>query len=198
MDEFAGKLGLEFVPDGRGDLRKTFGPEEIFDYIYAVFHCPTYRERYAEFLKIDFPRVPLTSDADLFWRLVELGGELVSLHLMEEHPVLAHPITHYPVPGDDRVKRRGGYPKYTPPNADEGIGGRVWINEDQYVEGVPPQVWEFQVGGYQVLHKWLKDRRGRTLSFDELEHYQKIVVALQETMRLMQEIDETIPQWPIE
>ena len=204
--DFAEKLGLEFVPDGRGDLEATFGPEDVFDYIYAVFHSPTYRERYAEFLKIDFPRVPPTSDLSKFRRLVKLGGELVALHLLES-PLLGQPTTRYPVVGDNRVEK--GYPKYFAPGEGEpgskGVGGdgavleagRVYINKSQYLEGVPPEAWEFQVGGYQVCDKWLKDRRGRQLSYDDLTHYQKVVVALKETIRLMEEIDEAIPGWPI-
>jgi predicted helicase len=192
------KLGLAFDPHKTGhEAGERFGPEDVLAYIYAVFHSPTYRERYAEFLKIDFPRVPLTADAALFWQLVALGGELVALHLLE-HPALDETLTSFPVPGSNQVKRRGGYPKYTPPNPAEGIGGRVRINEKQYFEGVPEDVWAFQVGGYQVLHKWLKDRKGRVLSYDELAHYQRVVVALRETMRLMDAVDGVIPGWPLE
>jgi hypothetical protein len=190
------KLGLDFVSDGKGDLERTFGPEDIFHYAYAVFHCPTYRERYAEFLKIDFPRLPLTSDRALFKALAEKGEELVALQLMES-PVLNHLITGFPVADSNEV----GRVRYTEPRQDEDgneILGRVYINKTQYFEGIAPEVWEFQIGGYQVLHKWLKDRKGRKLSFDDLFHYQKIVVALKETMRLMEEIDDLIPSWPIE
>ena len=211
VDEFAGKLGLEFVSDGRGDLRATFGPEDIFDYIYAVFHSPTYRERYAEFLKIDFPRVPLTSDVALFRDLVALGGELVRLHLME-HPDLAREADRisYPVPGGNEVEK--GHPKYYPPGevapgeAEPLERGRVYINgtkrktgapSAQYFEGVAPEVWAFQVGGYQVLDKWLKDRRGRQLTYEDIQHYQRVVVALERTMALMAEIDARIEEWPI-
>ncbi len=181
------RLGLTFVPDGTGDLKKTFGPEDIFNYMYAVFHSPTYRSRYAEFLKIDFPRLPLTSDRDLFAALAENGSELVALHLMES-PALENQITHYPVPGDNLVEKV----RY------DGNARRVYINKEQYFEGVPPEVWEFHVGGYQVCEKWLKDRRGRKLSFEDLKHYQRTVVALRETIRLMAEIDGLIPAWPIE
>jgi predicted helicase len=191
--EMEEKLGLSFDPhlSGRGHpIDSAFGPEDVLAYIYAVFHSPTYRERYAEFLKIDFPRVPLTDDAELFRTLVAKGHQLLSLHLMES-PKLHELLTHYPIPGDDVVAPRGGYPKYTPPKGD--AGGRVFINREQYFEGVPPAVWAFEIGGYQVLHKWLKDRRGRELSYDERDHYQQVVVALSETMRLMEEIDAAIP-----
>ncbi|NQT20114.1 MAG: hypothetical protein HQ592_10450 [Planctomycetes bacterium] len=195
------KTGLQFIDDGTGDLEKTLGPEDVFHYIYAVFHSPAYRERYAEFLKIDFPRVPLTSDCGLFRRLCGLGGELVALHVMES-PALGNKITSFPVAGVNRMEKR--FPKYFPPgesapgSADPIEKGRVYINESQYFDGVPPEVWEFRVGGYQVCDKWLKDRRGRSISFDDYEHYCKIVVALNDTIRLMSEIDEAIASWPIQ
>jgi predicted helicase len=211
--EISEKLGLVFQPNQTGFDEKFFTPEDIFHYIYAIFHSPTYRIRYAEFLKIDFPRVPLTSDVDLFRTLCELGKELVGLHLLESPEVSQH-ITRYPVAGDNLVEK--GYPKYHPhpnlPPQGEGIkdsppsggdvrrtegGGRVQINKIQYFEGISPEVWEFHVGGYQVLDKWLKDRRGRQLSYDDLTHYQNIVVSLEKTIQLMKEIDQTIPEFPI-
>jgi len=181
------KLGLEFVEDGKGDLKATFGPEDIFNYAYAVFHSPTYRSRYAEFLKIDFPRLPLTSDKKLFKALADKGSEVVALHLMES-PMLNNLITKYPVSGSNLVENV----RYSESEQ------RVYINKQQYFEGIPPEVWAFQIGGYQVCHKWLKDRKGRTLSYDDLHHYQRIVVAIKETIRLMSEIDSIIPSWPIQ
>jgi predicted helicase len=186
IKEFSTKLGLTFIGDGKGDLKKTYGPEDIFNYAYAVFHAPTYRSRYAEFLKIDFPRLPLTSDKDLFKNLAEKGTELVTLHLMES-PSLNKLITKYPVTGSNEVDKVA-YDEKTQ---------RVYINKTQYFEGVPPEVWNFHIGGYQVCHKWLKDRKGRKIGVDDSTHYQKIVVALKETIRLMAEIDQVIPQWPI-
>jgi predicted helicase len=183
------RLNLKFVPDEKGNLKKTFGPEDIFNYIYAVFHSPTYRKRYAEFLKIDFPRVPLTSDVKLFRELVNLGAELVSLHLLES-PQVEKFITTFPEPGDNLVDK--GYPKYVEKE------NSVYTNKTQHFKGVPRQVWEFHVGGYQVCEKWLKDRRGRNLSYDDLQHYQKVVVALSETIRIMTEIDKAIPSWPMQ
>ncbi len=191
------KLKICFVPDGANTPQDGFGPQDIFAYIYALLHSPTYRARYAEFLKIDFPRVPLTSDNALFWQLVALGQQLIELHLLES-PHVEQPITNYPIPGSNEVARRGGYPKYTPPDPAQDIGGRVHINKRQYFAGIPKEVWEFQIGGYQVLHKWLKDRRGRKLTYDDLTHYQKIVGALRETLRLMAEIDGAITRWPVE
>jgi len=193
ISAFASRLNLKFVSDGHGDLSSTFGPEDIFDYIYAIFHSPTYRQRYAEFLKIDFPRLPLTSNLDLFRKLCFLGEELVALHLMES-PYLNQLITRYPVVGENIVEK--GFPKFVVYDDDQT--GYVFINKTQYFKGVPSEVWDFHIGGYQVCEKWLKDRRGRQLSFDDLMHYQKVVVALKETIRLMEEIDKAIPKWPIE
>jgi len=181
------KLGLEFVEDGRGDLERTFGPEDIFNYAYAIFHSPTYRSRYAEFLKMDFPRLPLTPDRALFKSLAVKGTELVSLHLMES-PLLNNLITKYPVASSNIVDKV---------SYDERAG-RVYINKEQYFEGISPEIWSFHIGGYQVCQKWLKDRKGRTLTYDELNHYQKVVVVLKETIRLMEEIDALIPVWPME
>ncbi len=156
---------------------------------YAVFHSPTYRERYAEFLKIDFPRLPLTSDVKLFATLAKFGAELVSLHLMKS-PKLIKTMTTFEVEGDNEVA--SAHPEYVEKHM------RIHINKTQYFEGVPQEIWDFHIGGYQVLHKWLKDRCGRVLSSDDLEHYQEIVVALSETIRIMSEIDDAIPQFPIE
>ncbi|MCX6645023.1 MAG: DNA methyltransferase [bacterium] len=190
--DISSHLKLSFITDGKGDLKKTFGPEDIFDYMYAVFHSPTYRSRYAEFLKIDFPRLPLTANTTLFRQLCSAGSELVGLHLMEKQ---GPSITSYPVDGDHIVEKVS----YTEPGQGSEKG-RVWINKTQYFEGVPPEVWEFHIGGYQVCHKWLKDRKERKLEFDDINHYQGIVSAIHETIRLMSEIDEIINKnggWPI-
>ena len=189
IDTVCERLALTFVPDGRGDLRKTIGPEDIFHYSYAVFHSPTYRRRYAEFLKIDFPRLPLTSDLGLFRALAANGAELVALHLLES-PKLDDFLTDWPVRGDNVVEKVSHVEN----------GGRVSINKTQYFGGVSKAIWEFHIGGYQVCHKWLKDRKGRKLTYDDTQHYQRIVVALNETIRLMGEIDEVIGQhggWPM-
>jgi predicted helicase len=193
VDDFAGRLQMRFVPDGRGSLKKTFGPEAVFNYMYAVFHSLTYRRRYAEFLKIDFPRLPLTSNADLFRELCHLGEELVKLHLMERCVPL---ITKYPIPGDNIIETV----RYTEPGqgADKGC---VWINQTQYFEAVPPDVWNFHVGGYQVCQKWLKDRKGHQFTYDDLTYYQQVVAAVSDTMRLMDDIDEAIHEhggWPMQ
>ena len=191
VTKLAEKVELEFVQDGKGNLERTFGPEDVFHYIYAVFHAPSYRERYAEFLKIDFPRVPLTSSLELFRTLTAHGETLVALHLMER---VGSPISSYPVDGDNVVD------KVSLTEDEDGETGRVYINKTQYFDGVPLEVWNFYVGGYQVLQKWLKDRKGRALSYDDLRHYSFIVSALSETIGTMREIDAAVAAgggWPL-
>lgn len=180
------KLGLK--------AKESFGlpngltPEAIFHYAYAVFHSPGYRSRYAEFLKTDFPRLPLTGSLELFGALARLGGELTALHLLES-PTLAHPVTEF---SGNR-----------PPVVEKVSWARdsVWLDKAQTIgfRGVREPVWNFHIGGYQVCEKWLKDRKGRTLTDDDIAHYQKVVVALSETVRLMAEIDRLIDAhggWP--
>ncbi len=181
-------LNLKSAVSELGDMPQPLGVRDIFHYAYTVFHSPTYRTRYAEFLKIDFPRVPLTSSLDLFRALSELGGELVALHLMESPQLDQHLTT---------------YTGSAAPVVDKVSWGNntVWLDKAQKngFIGVPENVWNFHIGGYQVCHKWLKDRKGRTLSADDLTHYHRIVVALSETIRLMAEIDDVIEQyggWP--
>lgn len=176
--KIADGLGLRFTPEKEADPG-TFAPIDILDYIYAVLHSPAYRQRYKEFLKIDFPRVPYPDDPDIFRGLAALGAELRQIHLLE-HPVVNSFITRYPVAGENVV----GKVRY-----DEGV---VNINDTQYFEGVPRSAWEFYIGGYQPAQKWLKDRKGRTLNFDDIMHYQRIIVALMETQRIMNGIDTII------
>ncbi len=152
-------------------------PEDILDYIYAVLHSPSYREKYKEFLKIDFPRVPYPKDKETFKKLVKLGTELRLIHLLES-PKVNELITSFPKMGNDEVEKI----KYKE--------GKVWINDEQYFGNVPQTAWEFYIGGYQPAQKWLKDRKGRILTNEEIEHYQKIIKALTETDRLMKEIDK--------
>lgn len=160
------------------EIEKIVGkitPEDILDYIYAVLHSPSYREKYKEFLKIDFPRVPYPKDAKSFKKLVAFGTELRSLHLLES-PKVNKFITTYPVSGSDTVEKI----IYK--------DSCVYINKDQYFGNVPESAWNFYIGGYQPAQKWLKDRKGRTLTNADIEHYQKIIVALAETERIMKEI----------
>lgn len=171
---------------GRGEI---FAPIDILDYIYAILHSPSYREKYKEFLKIDFPRVPYPKDRETFWQLVKLGGEIRQVHLLES-PVTEKYITQYPIDGDNVINN---IPKYIPKpkNVETGaLQGDVYINETQYFANVPLTAWEFYIGGYQPAQKWLKDRKGRELDFEDMLHYQKIIVSLSETDRLMKEIDK--------
>lgn len=185
LEDLSGKLGMAFISEEKRDLKKSFGPEDVFYYVYAILHSPEYRSRYAGFLKIDFPRIPLTSDRELFVSLCRLGQELVSLHLLEKDLPIS---TTFPIPGENIVESV----RYEPEN-----NGQVWINATQYFEGVSPEVWNFHIGGYQVCQKWLKDRKGRVLGYQDLIHYQKIVAALSKTISLQKQIDEAIGKWPI-
>lgn len=151
-------------------------PEQILDYIYAVLHSPSYREKYREFLKIDFPRVPYPRDRESFLALVALGGELRALHLLESSKVEDF-MTSYPIAGDNVVESV----KY--------VDEKVFTNTTQFFGGVPESVWVHPIGGYMPAQKWLKDRKGRTLTNDDIMHYQRMIVALSETARVMSEID---------
>ncbi len=191
VEAVGSSLGLDFISDGSGNLQQTFGPDDVVDYIYAVLHSPEYRQRYADFLKSDFPRIPLASDPTIFAGLVTLGKSLTALHLMESEGV---EVPAFPVAGDNRVDRV----RYAPPS-DRVVSGRVFVNRAQYFEGVSPETWKFTIGGYRPAEKWLKDRRSRVLGDDEIAHYQKLVAALTDTQRLMNEIDELIEGhggWP--
>lgn len=170
-------LGISFIIQVYKTSNAEFGEVDLLDYIYAVLHSPTYREKYKEFLKIDFPRVPYPKDQETFWQLVKLGGEIRQIHLLES-PTVEKYITQYPIDGSNEVSK----PKYE--------DGKVFINETQYFDNVPEVAWDFYIGGYQPAQKWLKDRKERTLVFDDIQHYQKIIVALTETDRIMKEIDK--------
>lgn len=193
VDQIASELSLTFIyekeiptegevcfinsPEVRPEFRLTFSPIDILDYIYAVLYSPNYREKCKEFLKIDFPRLPYPAENETFWKLVALGGELRQIHLLE-CSVVEKFITQYPVDGNNVV----GEIKYR--------DNKVFINETQYFDHVPQIAWEFYIGGYQPAKKWLKDRKGRELNFEDIQHYQKIIVALMETERIMNEIDK--------
>jgi predicted helicase len=188
VNEIAKKIDLTFT-NAKEETKNTFAPIDILDYIYAVLHSPTYREKYKEFLKIDFPRIPYPEDKDTFWKLVKLGGELRQIHLLES-PTVEQYITQYPIAGDNLVSRKmsKNSPGYVPNNETHG---KVYINDEQYFDNVPLLAWEFYIGGYQPAQKWLKDRKGRKLKWEDIAHYQKIIVALTETNRIMKEINET-------
>jgi predicted helicase len=188
VQRIAANLGLTFTNEKESNLN-TFAPIDIVDYIYAVLHSHSYREKYKEFLKTDFPRIPYPQDADTFWNLVNLGGEIRELHLLES-PKVEQYITTYPIAGSNEITRSLTTKDIGFELTDEANKiGRVWINDEQYFDKVPLVAWEFYIGGYQPAQKWLKDRKNRKLEFDDILHYQKIIVALTETERLMREID---------
>jgi len=186
IQQITTQLDLSFT-DEKQNTANTFAPIDLLDYIYSVLHSPSYRETYQEFLKIDFPRVPYP-DKNTFWLLVKLGGELRQLHLLQS-PLLDELISSYPIAGDNHVTRKINKHDFVL-NPEDSMQGQVWINDQQYFAQVPVIAWEFYIGGYQPAQKWLKDRHGRTLDFDDILHYQKIIVALSETHRIMQEIDK--------
>ncbi|MBR4925911.1 MAG: DNA methyltransferase [Prevotella sp.] len=173
------KIKPNFNEEEIQKIEQTLGehiePIELFDYIYAVLHSPSYRERYKEFLKIDFPRIPYPTDANIYHALAEKGAELRKLHLMEELPNSTG--VSFPVAGSLQV------------DCYRWAGNRVYINAEQYFEGVPESAWNFYIGGYQPAQKWLKDRKNMTLSFEDVKHYQRIIYVLEKTESIMDEIN---------
>ena len=170
-NEQNGLLGFDAEPEQPHFLQ----PEDIFDYIYGVLHSPAYRAKYKEFLKVDFPRIPYPKNADEFEYFRSFGHTLRELHLMHNIPESA---VLFPE-GGSMVVERVNYED-----------GRVYINDKQFFDHVPQVAWEMYIGGYQPAQKWLKDRKGRTLSSDDVEHYRKIIFVLSETANLMQRLDE--------
>jgi predicted helicase len=202
-EEFAKSAGLNYdssLMNGRGNLAKTCGARDVFDFIYAVLHSLSYRTRYADFLKSDFPRLPLSNSVNLLRELVGLGGKLMALHLFDtsEAKILVQNKVQFVADGHAQVKK--GFPKYE--------NGKIMVNAYCHFENIAPSVWNFHIGGYQVCDKWLKDRgekggknprSGRVLTNEDINHYQKIIVAISETIRIMAEIDEVIEKhggWP--
>ncbi|MDR1922774.1 MAG: N-6 DNA methylase, partial [Planctomycetaceae bacterium] len=171
VNKIASKIGLTFTSEKEAG-KKTFAPIDLLDYIYAVLHNPAYRERYKEFLKIDFPRVPYPDDVTQFRQLVTTGAKLRRLHLLEGVEP-RQGMADYPIAGTNEVEKT------------EYVGNKVWINRTQYFDNVPPESWEFYIGGYQPAQKWLKDRKKNILNYDAIRHYQRIIVALTETQRLI-------------
>ncbi len=153
-------------------------PENIFHYVYAILHTNNYRIKYAEFLKIDFPRIPFTKDFEVFNKMAEFGERLVDLHLLKSKE-LDSPIARFQVEGDDKVNKL----RY------DEKENRVYINQSQYFEGITEEVYHYQIGGYQVCNKWLKDRKGRILFLDDIKHYSKVATAIQKTIEIQKEID---------
>jgi len=188
VDEWTATTKTRFIATGCGDLKDTSGPEDVLFWLYGLFHSPEYRRRYRAALAQKFPVVVLSSDKELLRALVRLGRELVTVHLLESSN-LDKRITSYAGPVKPEVEKVS----YT--------NETVWLDrvKSRGFRGVPETIWNFHIGGYPVCEKWLKDRKGRTLSKDDIAHYHKIIVALSETTRLMGKIDEVINQhggWP--
>ncbi|MBN2412060.1 DNA methyltransferase [candidate division KSB1 bacterium] len=187
IDSIQDQIGLNFKIENNSN-EECFTPFDIIDYIYSILHSPKYREKYKVFLKKDFPKIPFPKDKKQFFMLSKYGNKLRKLHLLES-PKVEQYITTYPKDGDNKVTRRITKKDFEIIDKKAGLGC-VWINDEQYFEYVPVKAWEFYIGGYQPAQKWLKDRYGRVLSFDDIFHYQKIIVALTETDRIMKEIDK--------
>ncbi len=160
-------------------------PEELFDYIYAVLHTPEYRERYKEFLKVDFPRIPYPANAAVFKKLAKIGGELRETHLLKASPSTSgrKSVANFPIDGNRLVEDV------------RFVNGKVYINDEQYFDHVPEEAWGMFIGGYQPAQKWLKDRKGRILTLDDIEHYQAIIPALMRTSALMQKLSALSKDW---
>lgn len=167
----------QFLQTLKDSIKKEPAPEEIFFYIYAILYSPTYRKRYEEFLKIDFPRVPLPSNYELFKKLIDIGKELVELHLLK-HSSLSQTDVGFPKGGSNIVENVKFQEK----------SRRVYINKEQYFEGVEKEIWEYKIGAYQVMEKYLKDRKGRKLTIEEINHYMKIHKAISLTVKLQEKI----------
>lgn len=186
VEQISGDLGLIFSNE-KSDKTNMFSPIDLLDYIYAVLHSPTYRKTYREFLKIDFPRIPYPKNCNIFRQLVQLGGQLRQIHLLES-PIIEKYITSYPKDGNNIVTRKITQKDWEFYDTGKQLG-RIWINDNQYFDLIPLISWEFYIGGYQPAQKWLKDRTGHKLNYEDILHYQKIIKALSETDRLMKEID---------
>ena len=178
QEERRANFNQEIVTKIEQNIGKKVKPEKLFDYIYAVLHSPKYRKEYEEFLKIDFPRIPYPTDSTEFERFAKYGKRLRELHLLEKVPKTK---TTFPI-ADGNVVENIRF-----------VDGKVFINKTQYFDNVPSEVWNFYIGGYQPAQKWLKDQKGRTLTFDDTQHYQKIVAVLTETIMIQQEVAEHRP-----
>ncbi|WP_119390703.1 type ISP restriction/modification enzyme [Taklimakanibacter lacteus] len=179
--------GLTFAPAGDVTQAGRFNPPDVLHYIYAILHSGSYRETYSQFLMLDFPRIPVPKSADEFIQVAQLGGQLRSLHLLDDSVSIPKEV-RFPVAGDNTVAR--AHPKFV---MEEGSPfGRVYINTSQFFDGIAQEAWDFEIGSYQVLEKWLKDRQGRQLSYDDLTQYQKILGAINGTLSVMTTLDQII------
>jgi len=185
LEDIKDKLGLA-LRDKADHGSGTIDAFDVWGYVYGMLHCPTYRSRYAEFLKRGFARIPVTSDRDQFFTISTKGREIAGVHLLEAAVVEAV-ISKFPVSGSAMVS------KVLYSGADQ----RLYINDEQFFDAVTAPIWEFAIGGYRVLERWLGDRQGLVLSYSDIRSFQRVVAALVETQRLMMEIDEAIPTWPV-
>jgi hypothetical protein len=198
VNEWCSATGTKFVPIGRGDGEQTTGPEDVLYWLFGLFYSPEYRRRYRAALSRGFPIALLTSNLELVRALTRLGSELVALHLLES-PRLNQFKSVFLGSEDPEVERIGWSDDTVWLDAAPIRKNQTAIPGTIGFRGVSEAVWNFHVGGYQACEKWLKDRKGRTLSKDEIDHYQKMVLALSETIRLMKEVDDVIEKhggWP--
>ena len=191
VQEKSANLAPKFIAALIQAIDRTPTPEDTLAYVYAVLYAPSYRRRYSSLLKRDFPRVPLTTDRTLFDKMVLIGRELIALHTMEQKQSR---ISRFDVAGTNLVV------KVLWAAGDGDKPGRVYINDAQYFDGVPLGVWDTHIGGYRVAEKWLKDRKGRQLSFEDVMHYHEVVAALERTLQLQAALDTAVATqggWPL-
>ncbi|WP_157596627.1 type ISP restriction/modification enzyme [Saccharomonospora saliphila] len=197
-------LDFKFLERPHGDLESTIGAEDFFSYVYAIVYSRGYRVRYADFLRKDYAHIPITSDKGLFRDLCRVGSKLSELHRLR----VAVGSTSFPVSGTNEIAP--GFPRWiesgdaAPDGRGEVSQDRLYLNRDgghnssgQYFSGVSQEMWEFRVGGHQVLSKWLKSRQGDSLTYDELRNFQRVCSAISRTIELMDELDVLVPAWPI-
>lgn len=175
--------------------KTVFTPEQILGYIYAVLYSPTYRKKYYEFLRIDFPRIPFTENEDMFLRMSELGSRLIDAHILNELP---RSINCRCVGDGNNFKvEKVEFEQRTDDSSASNETGKVWFNSDRYFDNIPLPVWHFQIGGYQVMDKWLKDRKkvNKHLSINDITHFQNMTGAIDFTLKTMTEIDQISAEW---
>ena len=184
VKKFVKQMGMQYSEEGKGS--GVVSPEALFDYIYAVLHRPSYRRDFAEFLRVDFPRIPAAADKMEFWRMSKLGGELRELHLLES-PFLADDVGHpFSADGENKVDKI----RFASDLSSGGVRGRVYINAQRYFADVPLVAWKYCIGGYYPAQLWLKKRKGESLNFDDQLHYRRMLLALARTAELVEKLDE--------
>lgn len=187
IEEIRVMTGLTFVMEGHGDLSNTFGPEDVLGYIYSILNTPSYKVRYEQFLKAEYPRIPVrlpNGGRESFSEICKIGIELITLHTLQFDKSKIN--VRYPNNGSNVIEDK--YPIFQL-TEDESKQGKIWINEKQYFEPVNQSIWDYELGGYQVCQKWLLDRRGQALSYDDLSHYMATVYSLEAAMELIPELN---------